>query len=177
MVESPDTPAIGQNLRRRPSRAHGQCRTLLLPLLVLLGTDHPPLLLPACSDVHTHGVGRWWHPEAHGAMQLRGGAILNEDPELLHSERERKREQGQLKRSARETRRGQGRQSASWTGQGLLAVRSNPPAGAPLLPRSSRRNTIASGVGDISGLYGADAGTSGPEDEMLPQFTVTILQF
>jgi len=146
---------------------------LLLPLLVVLGADHPPLLLP-CSHVHSHTVC-CWQPDAHGALHLRGGAILNEDPELLRSERERKRVQGQLKRSAQETRRGQGKQSASSlpaTGRRLVALRSNPSAGAPLLPRSSRGNNIASGAGETAGLSVADAHTSGPEDEMLPQFTV-----
>jgi hypothetical protein len=173
-VESSPRPhAIGRHTRSSPARnERGQCRALLLPLLVVLGADHPPLLLP-CGHVHSLSVRRW-QPEVHGALHLRGGAILNEDPELLRSERERKRKQGQLKRSAQETRRGQGKQSASSlpaTGRRLVALRSNPSAGAPLVPRSSRGNPIASGAGETAGLSVADVGTGVPEDE-LPQFTV-----
>ena len=166
--------AIGRHTRSSPTRAKaGQCPALFLPLLVVLGADHPPLLLP-CGHVHSHSVRRCWQPEAHGVLNLRGGAILNEDPELLRSERERKREQGQLKRSAQVTRRGQGKQSAASqpaTGRRLVALRSNPSAGAPRLPRSSRGDPIVSGAGESAGLSVADAGTSVSEDE-LPQFTV-----
>ena len=94
---------------------------------------------------------------------------MNEDPELLRSERERKRAQGQLKRSAQETRRGQGKQSASSlpaTGRRLVALRSNPSAGAPLVPRSSRGNPIASGAGETAVLSVASSGTGVPEDEL-----------
>ena len=171
---SPRPLAIGRHTRSSPARDEcGQCRDLLLPLLVVLGADHPPLLLP-CGHVHSLSVRRCWQPEAHGALHLRGGAILNEDPQLLRSERERKRKQGQLKRSAQETRRGQGKQSASSlpaTGRRLVALRSNPSAGAPLVPRSSRGNPIASGAGETAILSVASSGTGVPEDE-LPQFTV-----
>ena len=171
--------AISRRARGSPAHALGQCRPLLLPLLVVLGATHSPVL-PAGSNVRVPGLRScrahaWMRPPpehwqgVRGALlRLRGGVILNEDPELLRSERERKREQGRLKRSLG----ARAQQPAQATGRRLVALRSNPAAGAPTSRRSSQGGSVNSGAGELAGLSWADAGSSAPADEdILPQFT------
>jgi hypothetical protein len=80
---------------------------------------------------------------ATGLLGLRGGAILNDDEEILRGERERKRE----KRMTKSVETGcvpvstQPRQQQA---RKLVALRSNPSAGAPLPPPGRRPNSAAS---------------------------------
>lgn len=97
---------------------------------------------------------------ARSMLPLRGGAILNDDPRAAEARRKRTRD-------AAARREGAGHAAAAQNPGRLVALRSNPSAGAPVQPR--RRETPGGGGGDGSCPRGSEDDQAALK--MLPNWT------
>jgi len=116
-------------------------------------------------------------PVAVGLLRLRGGAILNEHPDLLLGERERKRDKMEIKKRQHKQAGGATQTAtASQTprqqqGRKLVALRSNPSAGTPLPPPRTRTTAPAAIGKPGSSLPEEDGGENTPLPPWVPKFT------